>query len=153
MLYKRFRKEKKKGTFLPILIPVMNLFLLILPFVIQNAFLQKIASMELQLPSVSDSPANAFQSDAGRDIVIEIKREGLSLFLGDARHMNVDFSEGYEQRLYNKLLELKNELPKKQEIVIKIDPLIQYEKVIKVIDICKSEGKLFPNVVYYDEVK
>lgn len=151
MLYKRFRKEKKRGTFLPILIPVMNLFLLILPFVIQNAFLQKIASMEMQLPSISEVKGTSV--DVDKDVTIEIGRGGLGLFVGGVKTLETDLTKGFEDRLYQKLIEIKKELPKKQDILLKVDPLIEYEKVVKVIDVCKSEGKLFPNVVYFDEVR
>ncbi|MCX7990735.1 MAG: biopolymer transporter ExbD [Proteobacteria bacterium] len=151
MLYKRFRKEKRKGAFLPILIPVMNLFLLILPFVIQNAFLQKIASMELQLPSISEGVAQ--KTEASKDIIIEIKKDGFTLFWGDEKKLEKDFKDNYGPVLEEKLMEIKRLAPQKQDLMIKVDPAVQYEKVVSVMDIAKSEGKLFPNIVFYDEVK
>lgn len=151
MLHKRFRKEKRKGAFLPILIPVMNLFLLILPFVIQNAFLQKLASMELQLPSISE--ANTAKIEAGKDVVIEIKKDGFILFFGEEKKLEGDFSNDFKLSLEEKLKEVKKVVPKKQDLMIKVDPLVQYDKVINIMDIAKGEGKLFPNIVFYDEVK
>lgn len=151
MLYKRFRKEKKKGAFLPILIPVMNLFLLILPFVIQNAFLQKIASMELQLPSISEGSGSNSQSN--KEIVIDIKKEGFTLFFGEDKKIEADFSGDFKKNLEEKLKEIKKDVPNKQDLMIKVDPLVHYEKVVTIMDIAKGEGKLFPNVVFYDEVK
>lgn len=151
MLYKRFRKEKKKGAFLPILIPVMNLFLLILPFVIQNAFLQKIASMELQLPSISEGSGGTIPSN--REIVIDIKKDKLILLYGDEKRLEIDFNTNFIKDLEEKLKELKREVPAKQDLMIKVDPLVQYEKVVTIMDIAKGEGKLFPNIVFYDEVK
>lgn len=151
MLYKRFRKEKKKGAFLPILIPVMNLFLLILPFVIQNAFLQKIASLELQLPSISEGNVNNAQSN--KEVVIDIKKDGFVVLWGDDKRLETDFNSDFKKVLENKLMEIKKEVPQKQDLMIKVDPLVQYEKVVTIMDIAKGEGKLFPNIVFYDEVK
>ncbi len=151
MLYKRFRKEKKKGAFLPILIPVMNLFLLILPFVIQNAFLQRIASMELQLPSISEGGSQ--NAAIEKDIIVEIKKEGLILYWGGEKKVETDFNDNAYRLLEEKLKEIKGANPKKQDLMIKVDPYVKYDKVVTVMDTAKKDGLLFPNIVFYDEVK
>lgn len=150
MLSSRFRKRTKKGGFLPILIPVMNLFLLILPLVIQNAYLQKLTTVELQLPTLSDASADG---DAAKKVMIDLKQSSVAVYVDDKLAEDIPLTEGFENRLLNRLVEIKKTLPTKNDILLKIDPQIKYEQVIKVIDQCKKDNKLFSEVVYFDEEK
>lgn len=150
MLSSRFRKRTKKGGFLPILIPVMNLFLLILPLVIQNAYLQKLTTVELQLPTLSDASAGG---DAAKKVMIDLKQSSVAVYVDDKLAEDIPLTEGFENRLLNRLIEIKKTLPTKNDILLKIDPQIKYEQVIKVIDQCKKDNKLFSEVVYFDEEK
>lgn len=150
MLSSRFRKRTKKGGFLPILIPVMNLFLLILPLVIQNAYLQKLTTVELQLPTLSDASG---VDDNAKKVMIDLKQASVAVYLEDKLVDDIPLTEGFENRLLNRLVEIKKILPTKNDILLKIDPQIKYEQVIKVIDQCKKDNKLFSEVVYFDEEK
>ncbi len=150
MLSSRFRKRTKKGGFLPILIPVMNLFLLILPLVIQNAYLQKLTTVELQLPTLSDASASG---DVAKKVMIDLKQSSVAVYVDDKLAEDIPLTEGFENRLLNRLVEIKKTLPTKNDILLKIDPQIKYEQVIKVIDQCKKDNKLFSEVVYFDEEK
>lgn len=146
----RFRKSGKKGGFLPILIPVMNLFLLILPLVIQNAYLQKLTTLEMQLPSISEASAGA-TPDA--KILLDLKADSLFIYVNDAQFSDIPLTPGFETELAGKLKELKAKNPAKSEIILKVAPLVKYELVVNVMDECKKGKDLFPNVVFLDEVK
>jgi len=149
MIKSRFRKDVKKGGFLPILIPVMNLFLLILPLVIQNAYLQKLTTLELQLPTLSE--ASNTTSESSRKLLLDLKQTSLTLYLDDKPVDDITTSQGFETKLLNRLVEIKKTLPSKRDILLKVDPQVKYEQVVLVIDQCKKENKLFPEVVYFDE--
>lgn len=149
MLKSRFRKKEKKGGFLPILIPVMNLFLLILPLVIQNAYLQKLTTLELQLPTLSEAAVT--QGEPVKNLVLDIKESTLSVYIDDKLIDNIIISEGFENLLLSRLVQIKKDMPNKKDVLIKVSPQVKYELVIKVIDQCKKENKLFPEVVYFDE--
>jgi|GEM_PF-6267258 len=149
MIKSRFRKDVKKGGFLPILIPVMNLFLLILPLVIQNAYLQKLTTLELQLPTLSE--ASNTTSESSRKLLLDLKQTSLTVYLDDKPVDDITTSQGFETKLLNRLVEIKKTLPSKRDILLKVDPQVKYEQVVLVIDQCKKENKLFPEVVYFDE--
>lgn len=149
MRLNRFRKKRKRGGFLPVLIPVMNLFLLILPLTIQNAYLQKMTTLEMQLPSISESGAGS----GGANILLDLKADSISVYLNDFLIFDTPADEGFESRLAVKLKELKTGNPSKKDILIKVAPLVKYELAVKVMDECKKDGGLFPDVVFLDEVK
>lgn len=149
MLKSRFRKKEKKGGFLPILIPVMNLFLLILPLVIQNAYLQKLTTLELQLPTLSEAAVS--QGGTSKNLLIDITEKTISIYLEDKLVDEISITEGFENLLLNRLFELKKNMPNKKDVLLKISPQSKYDLVIKVVDQCKKEGKLFPDVIYFDE--
>lgn len=149
MLKSRYRKREKKGGFLPILIPVMNLFLLVLPLVIQNAYLQKLTTLELQLPTISES--NAVANTKNVNLVVYVKPTAVSIFVDDKLLADIPVSERLDEILYTNLMEVKKQHPAKRDVLMKVDPQVRYELVVKVIDQCKKENKLFPEVVYFDE--
>ncbi len=150
MLKSRFRKKEKKGGFLPILIPVMNLFLLILPLVIQNAYLQKLTTLDLQLPTISG--ASSLPAEAvNRNIFIEINPSVITIREDEKKIDEIQIGEGFEERLLSRLTEMKQAHPLKKDILLKVAPQVKYDIVVRVIDQCKKEGKLFPEVVYFDE--
>lgn len=149
MLIRRFRKKEKKGGFLPILIPVMNLFLLILPLVIQNAYLQRLTTLELQLPTIAESSSSTDR--ASSNVLLELNEGLIKVFIEEKLIDEFTLSPNFEDKLFNRLKEIKKSLPQKSDILLKIAPQVKYDLVIKVIDICKKDGNLFPNVVFYDE--
>lgn len=150
-MYRRYREIKKKRTFfLPILIPVMNLFLLLLPFVLETSFLQKLTTHELTLPSIKSVNA---ENLTRRNLILEIERDGVNIQKISGDYEIVSFGKDFSSTLEKKLVEIKSKNPDITDIQIKVSYDVVYQNLIDVLDICRKNTMGFQEVVYIDEVK
>lgn len=149
MLYKRFVKKGKPSLFLPVLIPVMNLFLLLLPFVLETAFLQKLTTIELSLPSFGTTPSDIKQ----HSLIIELHKDVVYIYFDGNKVSDIKKDENFSKRFEEKLRNIKNVVPTLTTVQLKSSPDVIYQDLIDVIDVCKKGNNLFPEVVLIDEVK
>jgi len=151
MMRNRFKKEDKRRTFfLPLLIPVMNLFLVLLPFVIETAFLQKLTSHELMLPTIK---SGAYTDGVSKHITLNIENLGISIYLNGNEFSKISFIDNFKKRLEEELLKIRRVHPEVVNIEIKVSHDVIYQNLIYVLDVCKSDNIGFQEVVYIDEVK
>lgn len=152
MFGSKFRKRKKEGDVLPVLIPVMNLLLLLLPFLLENAFLQKFATLDMQLPTISTAAATA---GAAQDVqlTVIVRMDGVEVVRGSEAPQKVAYRTGWNVEVFKMLADVKKQRPGKRDVIMQVDPMVRYDVVVQVMDVCRSDGNLFPEIVYLDEVK
>lgn len=127
--------------------PVMNIFLILVPFLLLTAVFVRIAVIEFSLPGASKQSEiqEAKQSKAIVTILainekgFELKTEGARFPIILKKQDNFDF-----QTLVEKLKKVKELHEDTEDIIIAPQASIKYDTIIKVMDRCRENG--FPNI-------
>lgn len=133
------------------IIPVMNIFLLLIPFLLLTAAFVRLAVVELSLPSLNKGAPQQTQQDRQKLIliVLSVKVDGFQLKAIKDKNIKFDpINNTGGAYLYSKLVEqltdLKSRYPFAEDIIISPDSKVKYDVIIKVMDRCRETG--FPNV-------
>ncbi len=127
---------------------VMNIFLILIPFLLLTATFMRIAVLELTLPSLErrDRTASAQPQQSIVLNILQIRDEGFLL-----KSPNLTFPElprfGGEynwQGLKEQLQRIKKKYPDSEDVIISPANTIRYETIIAVMDHCREAG--FPNI-------
>jgi biopolymer transport protein ExbD len=151
--YKR-RKEETPGldvtTFL-------NLMVVLIPFLLISAVFSRVTIMELSIPERAGSSA---LNKPNLNIEVIVRRAGLEIANGMSVEAAIPKKDGqYDMDLLSKILvRLKDRYPEKEDAVVLMEPQIEYDYLIKIMDAVrgtrvKAEGSeelrkmvLFPNI-------
>lgn len=130
--------------------PIMNLFLILVPFLLVAAEFVNIAVLDMSLPQLNTS-ANVSQTP------VELPKQSvLSTLEIDDAEMQLNsptFSfppikktgASYDYNLLkSQLTEIKQKFPEAADMVIAPEDQIKYDIVIQVMDRCREQG--FPNI-------
>ena len=127
---------------------VMNVFLIIIPFLLLTASFVKIAVLELNLPNLDSGPMRSAEAVPQSVIlnVLLIRENGFELKSPDLIFESMPKSSmDYPWQVLTKQLNLiKQAHPESDEIIISPENTIRYEVIIHVMDRCREAG--FPNV-------
>jgi len=130
------------------IIPVMNIFLLLIPFLLLTAAFVQLAVIEFSLPSL-----NKGQSAIVRDpekklvlVILAVKENGFQLKAQGFIFPPLDKSNNQYNYpvLVEQLKEIKQKHPYAEDIIISPESKVKYDIIIKVMDRCRETG--FPNV-------
>lgn len=134
----------------------MNLFMVLVPFLLLTAVFAKTAAIDIYLPQISEGEA---AKSAPREVLtVRLNKNGFAFGgLGRSIAPVEKKNDAYDfETLSERLLELKKNHPDKDEVVLLFDPATPYELVIKLMDatreaVTKESGiparkRLFPLV-------
>ncbi|MDZ7362176.1 MAG: biopolymer transporter ExbD [candidate division KSB1 bacterium] len=130
--------------------PVMNIFLILVPFLLLTASFVKIAILEMSLPSLSQKNSSVSQpSEEKKALVLNmlaIRENGFEL---KSPTFNFPFimKKGAQydfEQLQANLRQIKEKFPDSEDVVIQPEDMIKYDDVIKVMDRCRESG--FANI-------
>lgn len=128
--------------------PVMNLFLVLVPFLLLTAVFVRIAILELSLPSTNqdNTPPRTEPPKAIVLNVLTIRAEGFELKspgfkFGAIRKVNNEFDW---PKLIDALQQIKEKYPDSEDVVVAPEDKVKYEIVVKVMDRCRENG--FTNI-------
>lgn len=142
---KRSREIKENDVNI---IPVMNIFLLLIPFLLLTAVFVHIAVIDLSLPSLNKGEGGQIQEQPKNLIlvILAIKETGFQLkSLGFTFDPLEQANGQYNYRqLAEQLKQIKNQHPYAEDIIISPEAKVKYDVIIKVMDQCRETG--FPNV-------
>ena len=129
------------------IIPVMNIFLLLIPFLLLTAAFVKLAVLDISLPSIGKG--GRVQQEQQKELVLvilAIKESGFQLKSpGFKFDPIVKSGNQYNyQILRNQLKEIKLKHFSAEDIIISPEAKVKYDIIVKVMDRCREEG--FPNV-------
>jgi biopolymer transport protein ExbD len=130
--------------------PIMNVFLILVPFLLLTASFIKLAVLEMSLPSLSQSPSSVTPaSEEKKPLVLnmlavrqngfELKSPTLTFSFIEKKGEQYDF-----EQLQTSLRQIKDKFPNSEDMVIQPEDVIKYDDVIKVMDRCRDSG--FPNI-------
>ncbi len=145
----RSRSRSLRETRSPNLIPIMNLFIVIIPMLMTIMISVRLAMIEITLPAqgsgeqeepaVSPSTLTLVLYPDRFEIKVE-KREGVIKIPQNSSGL-YDYVS-LDQEIYS----LKQRFPDQQTVEILPDPNVKFDTLLRSIDICKSNS--FPNIKY-----
>lgn len=137
----------------PNLIPIMNLFIVVIPMLMTMMVAVHLSMLEITLSTGSGGGGQTEEKEAPpKEITLglftdkfELRVEGTK----DVIQIPIDKKE-YPQYNYVKLdesiAELKRENERQNAIKIVPDPKVKFDTLLRTIDICKDNG--FPDIIY-----
>ncbi|OQX96239.1 hypothetical protein B6I21_01440 [candidate division KSB1 bacterium 4572_119] len=141
------RERQVKDTDVNI-IPVMNIFLLLIPFLLLTAAFVRLAVVELSLPSLGKNRTKQIQQDPKKLIlvILVVKENGFQLKSPGFKFVPVNkVGNQYNYpRIVEQLNQIKVKYPHAEDIIISPDARVKYNIIIQVMDRCRESG--FPNV-------
>ncbi|RMG61604.1 MAG: biopolymer transporter ExbD [Deltaproteobacteria bacterium] len=157
------RRVQKRGSDLP-LIPIMSLFLILVPMLLLTAEFERAAVVDLFLPSSDMAPSESKEKGPSLTLTVAVTPDGLTLIANRKKKVIKAKKSGNEvsyelDKLTDELVKLKKKYPRAGEVVLLIDGEIPYDTIIQVMDACREKilptGErvtLFPNVALADRV-
>ena len=158
----RIRRSREEDTDVN-MIPIMNMFMVLIPFLLMSASFFQIKAINTSLPVHADTPAKTEPKDekAKITVVLEIKEDLLRISVLSATPN--DLSESDRQTVIPRepgsdisaavlaahLKELKAGFPDSDTMILIPDDNISYREIIRTMDCARSfdSEQLFPNVV------
>jgi len=111
----------------------MNLMVVLVPFLLITAVFSRITILELSVPTTSGGSQAVKQNFA---IEVIVRKAGLELANGSSVVAAIPNQMGeYDlEKLTRILLRLKNDYPEKDDATVLMEPDIQYDHLIRVMD-------------------
>jgi biopolymer transport protein ExbD len=135
----------------------LNLMVVLVPFLLIGAVFSRVTIMELSVPT---SAGGSVLNRPNFAIEVIVRKEGLELANGlsvEAAIPKID--DKYDTELLSKmLLRLKERYPEKQDATVLMEPEIEYDHLIQIMDVVRGAGThaedggdrekrvLFPNI-------
>ena len=128
--------------------PVMNVFLILVPFLLLTAVFVRVAVLELSLPSLSKKSTQSKQVQP-QQLVLNFLTIGPDGFQLKSKGMNfpkIPLKDGkYDfETLAKQLKQIKQKYEASEDVIIAPDSQIRYEIIVHVMDTCRESG--FPNI-------
>jgi biopolymer transport protein ExbD len=127
---------------------VMNVFLIIIPFLLLTASFVKIAVLEMSLPRMDIGPVATMETKPKSVVlnILLIRETGFELKSPDMKFTAIaKTGPDYDwEQLKGQLGMVKQTWPQSEEIIISPENNIRYEVIIHVMDRCRDAG--FPNI-------
>ena len=158
----RLRRSKEEDPDIN-MIPIMNMFMVLIPFLLMSASFFHIKAINTSVPVHADTPAKTAQlkEKIKITVVLEIKENqmiisALSDIPNDLSLSGMETvipktagSEISVAELVAQLRKLKNSYPDSDTMILIPDDDISYREIIRAMDCARSyeSVKLFPNVV------
>ena len=159
----RKRKPRAEADVDVDMVPIMNMFLVLVPFLLMSASFLHIKAINTSVPVLgSASQENPVDQDLKAIVVVELKKAALSLYLNadalkpeDAARWNREFPKDGDDlfpfhMLADHLEGIKAAYPASDTLIIVPNGDVLYDTIIQTMDVARyrqTETKLFPNVV------
>jgi biopolymer transport protein ExbD len=115
----------------------LNLMVVLVPFLLITAVFSRITIVELSLPSSAGGAAN---SDRAFGIEVVVRNGGLEITNGTSVIARIPkLEEEYDLATLSELmLSLKRDHPEKDDASVLLEPQIEYDHLIQVMDVVRS---------------
>ena len=127
------------------IIPVMNIFLLLIPFLLLTAAFVRLAIVEISLPTLGAKQTQQPPENLVA-IFLSVKKTGFQLKSPGFKFKPVNkVNNRYDyEKIIEQLIQIKTKHPHAEEILIIPESEVKYDIIIKVMDRCREIG--LPNV-------
>jgi biopolymer transport protein ExbD len=126
--------------------PVMNMFIILIPFLVSMAVFTNLSILEFSLPPNVGASMNNSQEKPKPKLTVRVGTDYFGIVLGDTLYDSLSVNNGEYPfgELGQRLRERKQLLVANDDIVIASRDEIAFKHVVKVMDVCRSAG--FANV-------
>ena len=126
--------------------PIMNLFMVLIPFLMSMAVFTQLSIIDFSLPPAADGTGESLEDQKELDISIVVSKNGFRI-VGTGKKLDlIPKQEGNYQ--YNKLKALlkavKFQYPSQKSVVLVFEEDILYDDIIKFMDTCRESQ--FPDI-------
>ena len=117
------------------LIPILNIFMIIIPFLLLTAVFTKTSIIDIYLPQEGQEAKDNKFSQIPQILTVKVMEMGFELggmgngILIPKMGGNLDFKQ-----LANELRKLKDKYPDEEDVVLLFDPNVSYDLIINVMD-------------------
>ncbi len=129
------------------LTPMMDVFTVLVVFLLITAVFTSITVMDLSVPTSAGGAAATRPNFA---IEVVVRKAGLEIANGRNVEASIPMKNGkYDLPLLSQLLQaLKAKYPEKEDATVLMEPKIQYDYLVQVMDTVRSSGTtaLFPKI-------
>jgi biopolymer transport protein ExbD len=131
----RHARRKRKPAEL-LLVPMIDIFTVLVTFLLMTAVFSRIAILELDLPSAAAVPS----SDPTFRLEVIVREEGFELTNGSSLIATIPKVDGaYDLASLSKLaVSLKQSYPDADDASVLLEPNIEYDHLIQVMDTIRS---------------
>jgi biopolymer transport protein ExbD len=126
--------------------PVMNLFMVLIPFLVSMAVFTHIAAIDFSLPPAAQTNDASGGDSKELDISVVITTSGFRI-VGTGKKLDlVPRVKGLYQfeQLRVLLKAIKFEYPSQKSVVLVLDPDVLYDDIVKFMDVCRESQ--FPDI-------
>ncbi len=158
----RLKRREMEEDCEPNLVPIMNMFLVLIPFLLMSASFYHIKSVNTSVPVLAESISKAEEDKAvSVTVVVELKKDSLKVsamsdkLTGDELNQfkteyPVDGNSNYPLDKFSAFLQgIKNQYPESNTLILIPNDSTDYNTIIHAMDTARRTGELtlFPNVV------
>ena len=158
----RLKRREMEDDCEPNLTPIMNMFLVLIPFLLMSASFYHIKAVNTSIPVLAESTENAGEDTViSVTVIVELKKDALKVsamsdkLTGDElKQFKAEYpkdSEGaYPLDKFSAFLQgIKNQYPKSDTLILIPNERTDYNTIILAMDTARKSGEmtLFPNVV------
>lgn len=127
------------------LLPLMGVFLVLLPLLLVGAVFEQITIIDMNLPAdaAAATPVVAAARDATKDADLTLRISGAQYEISAknlAARVVPRTGAGAEDALKAALGEVKRTYPAAEEVVIISEPTTRYDELVKVMDLARGAG-------------
>jgi biopolymer transport protein ExbD len=156
MRYLRLRDTSEDATYDLNIVPMMDMFVSIIPFLLLSAVFMTITLIDVPLPA---PVAQALQQDRdglNKEVTIRVnmdQKTGISIEVrdmsGKSTHMSVPKSgQDYDfKALHKKFVEIKQRHPKTFKIELNPHESVEYKSIVQVMDAARNMEKEDPKIL------
>lgn len=123
------------------LLPIMNIFIIIIPFLLLTAVFAKTAIIDIYLPQESEGSAAA--SDPSDPVILTVSMTDDGFELGGIGNGVVipKTSNQYDfKQLSQEFVKIKERYPEKEDVVLLIQRHLPYDAIVKAMDAARETG-------------
>ena len=145
---KRRKKESLETDIMELLnlTPLMDVFTVLVVFLLITAVFTSITIMDLSVPT---SAGGAAASRPNFAIEVIVRKSGLEIANGKAVEAAIPKKDGkYDLQLLTEILDrLKAKYPEKEDATVLMEPKIEYDYLVQVMDTVRgAQTPLFPKI-------
>lgn len=126
--------------------PVMNMFIILIPFLVSMAVFTNLSIIEFSLPPNVGASMNSSPEKPKPKLTVRVGADYFGVVLGDTLYDSLSVNNGVYpfEELEERLRSRKQNLSVNDDLVIASLDEIAFKHVVKVMDVCRSAG--FVNV-------
>lgn len=120
--------------------PIMNLFVILIPFLVSMAVFTHYSTLQFTLPPVAGMDTGG-PKKVDLKLTVVIREAELELTLGERSLSKTELQNSmWVENFKKSLREARESIKNKDGVVVSVDDDIQFEQIVSVMDYCRESG-------------